>query len=250
FFVFSRYRIPSLSFILPYAGLGLTKFWEKLRTKAWRGMRNSLMVALPVLIFTLIPVKSEIEIKIVRAQCIANLATRYYQEDSVARAIFYFNRALTVAPYHTNSLHDLGVIYYFKKDYARAEDYLSRCLRIEPDHYAANFFLARVYEDQGRLPEALEFYKKAQKVQPGNLEIQFNIATVLQKQGRYIEAIAIYNEMLRIAPDDPRIFHNLSVAYFYLKDYRQARINLDRAKDLGMVPNQAYEQALIKALSQ
>jgi tetratricopeptide (TPR) repeat protein len=248
FFVFSRYRVPSVTFIMPYAAFAVVQFYERLRVRDWRSLRLPLGLAIAVYAVTLIPLRSARDLKLTKAQCFANLATRYYQEDSVAKAIAVFNKALAIAPYHSNSLHDLGVIYFFKKDYARAEQYLTACLAVEPTHYAANFFLGRVYDEQNRWQEALPAYEKARQIQPGNLEIQFNIATVCQRMGRYADALATYEAMLKIAPDNPLIYHNLSVAYFNLKQYDQAKLHLDRVKALGMAPNPQYEEALHKAL--
>lgn len=248
FFVFSRYRIPSIPFIMPYAALGLMHLVEIVRRKHWSKLTLSLLIFVPAFAFTLIPMKSTQDLRSTKAQCLANLATKFYQEDSVDKAIALYNQALTVTPYHTNSLHDLGVIYFFKRDFVKAEDYFNRCLKLEPSHYAANFFLAKVYEESGRLPEALQFYEKAKNVQPGNLEIQFCIGTNLQKLGRYQDAIRVYEEMLKLAPSNPLIYHNLSVAYFNLKDYYQAKVYLDKARSLGLTPNPSYEKALNQKL--
>ncbi len=248
FFVFSRYRIPSLPLIIPYAGFGVWRFIEIIKKKEWRSLNLPALAFAGVFILTLIPLKSETDLRLTKAQCFGNLATKYYQADSVEKAIFLFNRALAIAPFHSNSLHDLGVIYFFKKDYAQAEDYLTKCLKVEPTHYAANFFLARVCDEQNRLPEALDYYEKAKAIQPGNLEIQFNIATVLQKMGRYEKAFAVYEEMLKLAPDNPLIYHNLSVAHFHMKNYQKAKIYLDKVKTFGMAPNPMYEKALNEVL--
>jgi len=43
-------------------------------------------------------------------------------------------------------------------------------------------------------------------------------------------------------------YHNLSVAYFNLKDYNQAKIYLDQAKSLSFTPNPNYEKVLNEAL--
>jgi len=248
FFVFSRYRIPSVPFLIPYAAFAIGQLIALIRKKDLKQVRLPLAGAAVVFALTLIPLRSERDLKLTKAQCFANLATRYYQEDSADKAITVFNKALLIAPYHSNSLHDLGVIYFFKKDYTKAEQYLTACLKVEPTHYAANFFLGRVYDEQGRLPEALEAYGKARSVQPGNLEIQFNIATVFQRMGRYQDALVTYDEMLKIAPDNPLVYHNLSVAYFNMKQYSQARAYLDKVKALGMTPNPTYEKALEQAL--
>lgn len=72
---------------------------------------------------------------------------------------------------------------------------------------------------------------------------------MLQKLGRYKEAISLYEQMLEIAPNNHLIYHNLSVAYFNLKDYNQAKIYLDKAKSLGLAPNPNYEKVLNEALN-
>lgn len=248
FFVFSRYRVPAMPLVIPFAALAAVRLSELLRKRDWGQALPALGIAAAVFILTLVPLKSPRDLKLTKAQCFANLATRFYQEDSVDKAISVFNKALAIAPYHSNSLHDLGVIYFFKKDYAQAEQYLTACLKVDPTHYAANFFLGRVFDEQSRWPEALTAYGKARSVQPGNLEIQFNIATVLQKMGKYQDALIVYDEMLKIAPDNPLVYHNLSVAYFNMKQFEQAGTYLEKAKALGMTPNSMYEKALQQAL--
>ena len=252
FFVFSRYRIPAVPFIMPYAGFGLWRIIEYIKKKDWKGLKKPLIIFSGVLIFSLIPLKTNQELRLTRAQCFANLAARFYQEGNTEKAISVYHKALEVASFHVNSLRDLGVIYFNLKDFQKAEELLARSLKINPHHPDANFYLAKVYDAAGKLTQALEYYEKAKQVQPGNLEIQFNMGTVFQKLGRYKEAISLYESALgrlKIAPSNHLIYHNLSVAYFNLKDYNQAKIYLDRAKSLGLTPNPNYEKALNEALN-
>jgi tetratricopeptide (TPR) repeat protein len=75
------------------------------------------------------------------------------------------------------------------------------------------------------------------------------LGTVLQKLGGYKEAIALYEQMLKISPGNNLIYRNQSGAYFNLKDYTQAKIYLEQAKSLGIIPNSNYERALNEALN-
>ncbi len=249
FFVFSRYRIPSIPFILPYAGFGIWKIIENIKKKDWHHLIKPLIIFGGVFLFTLIPLKSKTELRLNRAQCFANLAARYYQEGNIEKAISVYHQALEVAPFHPNSLRDLGVIYFNQKEYQKAKEYLIKSLKVNPRHPDANFYLAKVYDAEGKLADAFVYYEKAKEIQPGNLEIQFNIGTVLQKLGRYQEAISLYEQMLAIAPDNQLIYHNLSVAYFNLNVYNKAKIYLDKAKSLGLAPNPNYEKALNEAMN-
>jgi len=247
FFISARYRMPAITFIIPYASCGLWQLGNSFKKRIWKDITKYSLIFTGVLAFTLIPLKSEEALRLSRAQDIANLATRYCQEGKLQTAIDLYHKALIIAPNYDNALRDLGVVYLLERNYKEAEKYLSRCLEINPNHADANFFLGKVYQEEGRLQEAVELYKKAQEIWPGNLEISFNLANILQNLGRIEESIKIYEAMLKIVPENGLIYHNLSVAYYNLKNYNLAKLYLDKAKSLGLAPNPLYEKALNEA---
>ncbi|MES2132233.1 MAG: tetratricopeptide repeat protein [Bacteroidota bacterium] len=137
------------------------------------------------------------------------IADALYKTGNVPRAIGYFKKAVTLAPF----------VLDFKNKYASA--------------LASN----------NQLQEAVQQYDEILKEHPKHVSALTNLAYVKSAQGNVKEAKLLYAKALKLDPDYEPLLLNLAGLYAYEKDFSQSKIYLNRI--LALNPNnQQAKQAL------
>lgn len=255
FFVFSRYRLPALPALLPFAGAMIVALWELMsrlkrrqpqaRARLAMGLGLVLLGTAP----TLLPVHRGSGGK-EAAQCLANLAARYYWEGDTARAIEAYQSALAEHPEDAEALRCLGIIALNRQEPAQAKGLLMRAQQSDVTNPVTHFHLGRAYEELRQFDSAYIEYRRAVNLAPGRVEYRFSLATALQKLGMIASALAQYDTMVGLQPENPRIRHNYSVALYIAGQLQAAREQYELAQRLGGTPNPQYEMVLRRALQQ
>jgi len=252
FFVFSRYRIPALPALLPFAGAMPIWLADSLRSRplpraARPGLSSRLAGGLALILaafaLTLYPVHhgtgtSE------AVQGIGNLATSYYQEGDTAQAIATFEEALRIQPGHAGASRNLGIIMLSRGNVDRACELLSDAARSEPADPSTHLFLGRTFARRGQLDSAYSEFRKAVALAPGRVELRFELATALQQLNQYQEALAQYDTMIQLAPDNPVVRHNYAVCLYNIGRVEEARTQLEAARRLGGPVNPRFDSLL------
>jgi len=269
FFVFSRYRVPALPALLPFAGGFVMWLWERRPRSANRNpgtkteiRRDSpgfpkrkslgqslnfrfvggLLLAVAGVAVTLWPAHRSGPFE--TAQCLVNLAASYYHERDTARAIATYHEALGVKPGQGEALRSLGIIAYERKDYAQAGELLTRAVQTEPANPVASQYLGKTFEATQQLDSAYIAYARAIRLAPGRAEYRFELATILQKYGQFDAALAQYDTMIVLAPDNPSIRHNHAVALYMAGKLQAAWDEMQAARRLGGTIRPDFEQML------
>jgi len=247
FFVFSRYRIPALPALLPFAGGAVAWLLDardaRTRRFDFRRVGGGAALIAGCFLLTTYPVhhgggRAE------AAQCLVNLATVYYQEGDTARAIASFEEALATKPGHGEALRNLGIIAIQRHDLPRAYELLSRATKSEPGNAVTHHYLGKVLEARRAPDSALAEFRRAVALAPGRVEYRFSLATALQQLDLYPEALAQYDTMLALSPENPLVHHNLAVAFYNLGRIDDARRELEQARRLGGPVNPQFQALL------
>ena len=169
-----------------------------------------------------------------------------HQEERLAEALEYLDRAVEFAPPSATLEVHRGNVLRSQGDHAAAAAY-RRAIAVDNNHPGAHLNLASLLEEQGDLHGAIDEYRIAVRLAPtaadlhnqlGNLhervgeltaatecyecaialdpgcgEAHFNLGTVRGKQGRFEEAIAAYSAMARLRPEFPDVFNRLGEAH-------------------------------------
>jgi tetratricopeptide (TPR) repeat protein len=262
FYVFSRYRLPSLPALLPFAGGMAVWLWDakghKLKPQAQatsprRGARGlgrlagGLVLVIAAFAFTRYPVHHGSN-RWESAQCLANLGSRYFQDHDTARAVSTFRDALRENPDCGTALRNLGIFAYGRDSLELASDLLSSAVRSEPENPVSHYFLGKVRERQNQPDSALDQYREAVKLAPAQVEYRFALAPLIQRTGDLNAALAQYDTMVKLAPENPAVRHNRAVALYMAGRIPEAWQELQTARRLGGTINPQFEQMLRSVL--
>lgn len=164
-------------------------------------------------------------------------------------------------------VHDaLGKLYLRTGRTMDAERAFESALAINPNDVSALTGSADAYLNQGRQIEAEQRYRQAVGLQPGNWRTYNSLGGFLFGNGRYVEAADAYREVvmfdtknetgwanlaasLMLAGDfadaaraferalelqpSPQTLMNLGMMHYYLNDFEQARVNFEKAIEVG-----------------
>jgi tetratricopeptide (TPR) repeat protein len=252
FFVFSRYRIPSLPALLPFAGgmvLWLADAVHGLRSSGARRpvsparVASALVLTLATFAATLLPTRPG------RAQAdaaisLVNLAEDYCHEGDTALAVKTYEQALATQPGLALASRELGHIMIARNDLDRALRLLSDAARVNPSDPDAHVLLGEVRQRLRQFDAAVDEFSRAVALAPGRIEFRFELATALQQLDQYPQALAQYDTMIQLAPDNPAVRHNYAVCLYKVGRLDDARAQLEATRRLGGQVNARFDSLL------
>ncbi|HEY2527499.1 MAG TPA: tetratricopeptide repeat protein [Xanthobacteraceae bacterium] len=196
-----------------------------------------------------------------------NAALVHHQIGAIAEAERHYRRVLDLAPFHADSLHNLGVIALQRRDPAAAveligkaiavndriadyhynvalawralglndkvTEHLERAVALRSDHTLAHLNLGNIRREQGRAANAIACYERAIASGPNLTAARFNLANFHAEQGRWDVAISRYNEVLALEPNHAAARSGLGGAYLAKGDLKSAILAATRALDLA-----------------
>jgi Tfp pilus assembly protein PilF len=259
FFVFSRYRIPGLPALLPFAGAIPVWLADRVRSRPLSLVRRpssivhspssparlvgGLALIAATFALTMYPVCHGSG-ESLAAQGLSNLAVMYDHEGDTTKAIATYEEALATQPGQGEASRSLGLIMLAQGKLDRAYQLLSDATRAEPDNPVAHHCLGRLYAMQNQTKDAYAEFAKAVSLAPGRVEYRFELATVLQQMQNYGPALAQYDTMIQLAPDNPVVRHNYAVALYNTGHIPEARVQLEEARRLGGPVNPRFDSLL------
>ena len=211
FFVTSRYRLPMLIWLLPFAGAGLVGMVGLLRQKRWR------LLLLPVVLFVA-------SIFLMRLPLVGvtdyhgswtTIASFWGRQGDWDKAAHYNTQALRENDRSATAWHNLGHAYTQRGedlDMDRAEECFFKTLTLDPTHAHAYGNLAYVYFRWNR-PELFDLcLDRALALDPGVAEglgelIRFRQAKTAGWRERAELQLADIEGRLEEKPDDARLIH-------------------------------------------
>jgi len=165
FYVFGRYRFPIVLCLVMFAATGIVEMTSLAAGGHWRRLCLPLTVMLVGAVWVNWPINPEAELD---AGQLGNLGATLAKRGEMARAVPYFERAVSLYP-----------------SAPRLQQFLADGLSL-----------------MGRFGEAIEHYQAALSVEPGRSNADFNMAVALEAVGRNDEALQHYRAALSVSPRD------------------------------------------------
>jgi tetratricopeptide (TPR) repeat protein len=148
-----------------------------------------------------------------------------YYRGGLDAALEWLEKAQESAPdvVEINMIEALIYIYSGRFDDARLIlDYLQS---IDPVHYHLHTAEVAYWQEQKKLGETIEWYKKAMQMAnsvPRKLRLLSRQGDVYLSQRKYREAIEVFREAAHFSTENPWLWHNMSLAYWRLEEFKEA----------------------------
>jgi predicted O-linked N-acetylglucosamine transferase (SPINDLY family) len=153
-----------------------------------------------------------------------HLGVLLQQDEALAEAAEWYERALRIAPGHYEILENYVQVLYGLERGEEAATGLRALLSIRPDRPEHWCQLAGLLEGGARISEAVEAYRQALRHDPGHATAHHGLGNTLCNLGLLDEAIAAYREAQRLEPDLPSIHSNLIMTLHSSPDLSPADI--------------------------
>ncbi|HSG19015.1 MAG TPA: tetratricopeptide repeat protein [Anaerolineae bacterium] len=148
-----------------------------------------------------------------------------YSQAGLAEALGWLEKAQELDPdvLEINVVEALIYIYGGRFDDARLVlDYLEA---IDDHNYYVHRAEIAYWQEQGELDETVRWYEQtinAAETVPRKLRLRRDLGDCYLRFKRFDKAVQVYNEAIHFAKENPRLWHNMSVAYWQLDNYEEA----------------------------
>jgi tetratricopeptide (TPR) repeat protein len=162
------------------------------------------------------------------------MAGKLYEEKAqFAKALESYNTALKLAPDLAGIRSDIGNIYRKMQNLDEALVWLKEELKINPYHALTSFRVGDIYLTKASPDLAIPYLEKAVQANPMLLEAQRELGKALMDQQLYEKALPPLKVVAEEGPEDEGIHYLLSGAYRKLGKSEEARLELERFKELN-----------------
>jgi len=241
FYVFSRYRLQGVPFIIIFAAAALAKGYRYYREK-----RIITLVALALPLAALI-VLSHYDTAVTTPGLGYDVtATMYMDKGEFSKAAEYFRRAIEKKPNNLSvqlKLHsNLARCYFELLEYGRAVAEYESALEIlrrkgqpydEQAEAALQMGIGFVLQRTGEYDRAAAIFEEVKAKHPARPDVRVTLANIYKKQGRLQSAIEEYDYVLSVDTANVVACNNLANIYRDTGKFEKARRYYRRCLELA-----------------
>ena len=223
FFITSRYRLPLVPLLLPFAGYALVWLVQQGQARQWR--RLGIGVAVVVLLAVVSNAGLRPADPLADAEIHFDLGRVKAQQGQYAAAVRSFGTAVQLDSNYLRAHHNLGAALAAMRRYREAEAVYRRALAQAPDDRGLHLNLAALYRATGRYEQAVEHYRRvlATKADAAVRAQAANALGLIEvRQGALARAVDYFAMALKAAPGNHLIAFNLGAAYHDLGQFDEA----------------------------
>lgn len=209
FYVFARYRLPLVPFLVLFAGAAVSSGAEFFSNSPRRTAAMSVGLAATVAVVANWPLLDKSYMRSVTHYNLGNELAGVGRSDE---AIDEFQRAIDLYSNNVMANHNLGAMLANRGDLVGARAQYERALAINPSHVASHFNLARVYLDEAKLAQAVAEFDRGLAIEPRHFDVQNEVGEAYARSGDWAAAIARYRAALRLNPGFEKAARNLAEA--------------------------------------
>lgn len=166
-----------------------------------------------------------------------NLGRAYNDIGDHEKALFYYNKAISLDPQNRKAYNNRGLLYFRagKIDHALAD--LNRAIELESNYYEALLNRANLYVSTGRDDLAMADYDFILIANPDYGMAYVNRGSLLAKHKKFDQAIEDLNKAEQLFVQSTVLYNNRANAYRFLGKFASAMVDFDRA--ISLDPNYA-----------
>ncbi|OGL46540.1 MAG: hypothetical protein A2161_22165, partial [Candidatus Schekmanbacteria bacterium RBG_13_48_7] len=230
FHVYSRYRIPVLAAMVPFASHSVFWFIDKLKSKKWNQFLAGIIMLLALAGFvnqnlgeysfaqwhfnqgkgyavlgdSMNAVKSfqeALKIAPTYAEAWNNLGLIHFQQDKLYLAVEEFTKAIECNKNLAETYLNLGTCYVNSGNFDKAESLFREAISRNPEYEKAYFNLGRLYILKNENQKAVEVLETARRMDPANKKFLFNLAETYEKVDMK-KALELWRTLFATLSDD------------------------------------------------
>lgn len=167
FFVLARYRFVLVPLLIPLAGVGCVRVWERWRVDGARPRFSWVATALLTAVVVNLPVHPEGRLN---ALATMNAGVALASSGDFEGALGYFELAVVEYPESAEANNNLAQALALTDNFERAVEHYQRAIATEPDLMGVDYNLGVALEQLGRVDEALKHYQRAVELDAGDME--------------------------------------------------------------------------------
>ncbi|MFD1139754.1 tetratricopeptide repeat protein [Larkinella insperata] len=144
------------------------------------------------------------------------------KSGDTARAVSFYNRALTLKPRFLEPYVQLSVIHGVRGNYPAAIAYNKRGTAYFPNDPGLMYALGRIYQQTSVEDSAYHYYRRALQLQPTMIAAQLQSGLVMMKIRNMPQALVHFDQVLKLDPKYPRINFYRAMCYEQMRQWEQA----------------------------
>ena len=219
FFVTSRYRVPIVPALIPFAAFMVLNGHRIIRklTRSGQFFAGALFLLLLYALFQ--PYTDPRDFSVPHYK----LGIEYERAGRWNQAFSHYRMALRYRQDDPRFHLAFGRAHERGGDLDQALASYGKALSLDPGSLEGHVGLAGAYALKGSVPEAIREYREALRINPEAAEVHNNVGVLLTRQGRLPEAVAAYQEAIRLNPNLAEAYNNLGVVYWQKGSLSEAR---------------------------
>jgi len=240
FWIFGRFRMALVPFLLPFSSLALCWLFERVRTRAWS---SALRAAVPLAsgaVLAFWPVPRDIEYPI--ADTYSNLGGALFRSGRTAEARECFELARDDQPGDVIPYLGLGAVCARGDEVENAQHNFEKAAACNPDFAVdCHLAMAELHDRLGHRAQTIGELDQAMRAGPTRPEEFFRIGLLRRHLGDLQGAQSFYERALAMRPDYPEVHNNLG--YLLAQTGREAEAVGHYERAIAFNPE--YGQALV-----
>jgi tetratricopeptide (TPR) repeat protein len=230
FFMASRFRLPFMAGLLPFAGYFLAEGLMAIRQGRLKGPALSLVGIGLFMAASFHLIDSEIRtVQYCRAQ--VSLSKLYLDEGNLKEARDAVKKSMARA-FTPIAFYQLGMIEETEGNLIEAVVSYQEASRLDPRFIDAFTRLAEIHEREKEWEEAIEMRERIIGLVPGRFEAYYNLGLACANAGRLDKALQNLEQAAAMAPESPDAWEGLGKAYGLAGKREKAREALNKAISL------------------
>lgn len=224
FYVFSRYRLPVVPFLLVFGAEAV----YRLSTYIRKGRLREAAYAVLILLIAGIGVNAPLG-NTYNPSAIDNLGAVLLQMGDLEGAESLFRQVIARRPDFADARNNLAVTLLRKGDAARAIDELKEVIRLKPMLPGGYVNLGNALLKQGDFGGAGANYEKALELDPKSQEAVQGQGELLRQKGDFAAAAEAFRRAISIDPDSAGAHNNLAISLMAQGRHEEALREFDEA---------------------
>lgn len=216
FYVFARYRLPLVPFLVLFAGAAATGGSDYFKSHSGPAVARVALSMLAVAVACNWPLADEDRMRSVTHYNLGNELANVGRTDE---AMHEFREAVSLHAGNALATHNIGALLASAGDFKGARVEYLRALSINPRYAQAHFNLGRTLLEMGDVDGAVLQLAKGLEVEPHRADVHNEIGEIQAARGDWNAAIACFEAALGLMPD-----------------FEPARTNLARARSQAARP--------------